>query len=838
MSTTNNAFVVKNGLVVNGNLITANNGQVGINNSSPDANVTITGTANVQGNVTITTTLTTPNVYATFVNATANVTAPLHYGNVIATYVNASSNVITTNVYATTVNASSNVVTTNVYATTVNATANVQTVNVYATTVNATANVQTATLFGNVIATTVNASSNVIATNVYATTVNASANVVTGNLIATTVNATANVQTVNVYATTVNATANIQTNTVYATNVTATNISGNISGNIVATVVNASANIGIGTIGAASNGVLITNAYITIGNTSVYTNVTSTNGYFGGNVTIVGSLTVTGTTTTACTASATANLTPSTSLTYYLGNSGLYWAGLYVGNVVSTNVYATTVNATANVITTNVYATTVNATANVQTVNVYANIVSANTLTSLANVVTINVISTTVNASSNVITTNVYATTVNATANVQTVNVYATTVNATANVQTATLFGNVVATVVNASSNIGIGTIGSANGFLANTTVITIGNSQVSATINSTTFSGTSANATLLNGQLGSYYTTATNITSGTLPWAQAPAGTVNTSGAFTFTGVQTYSAQSNFNANVSFGTSTFLYANGVLGSSQVLTSNATGGVYWSTVASSGGSVTSITAGNGLTASPSSPITTSGTLSVSAANGISVLSTGVTIVGSTSIFANTTGIQANVGWIAANNAGNFSNATNGLGMNGTASNANTLLNYTWNSPGQIGLTTANTGAFTTLSASGLTTHTANISMGGNYITSPGFQAYKEFVNAITISITTQTLDFSTTNIYNLTLASSTTLTFTNPSPSGTAYSVLLYCKQDATGSRVITWPASVKWPNGSAPTMSTTANKVDVFSFFTLDGGTTYLGALSLANTG
>jgi hypothetical protein len=46
-------FKVKNGLVVNTNLIFANNGQVGINNTTPDANLTITGTANISGNTTV-----------------------------------------------------------------------------------------------------------------------------------------------------------------------------------------------------------------------------------------------------------------------------------------------------------------------------------------------------------------------------------------------------------------------------------------------------------------------------------------------------------------------------------------------------------------------------------------------------------------------------------------------------------------------------------------------------------------------------------------------------------------------------------------------------------------
>lgn len=135
-------------------------------------------------------------------------------------------------------------------------------------------------------------------------------------------------------------------------------------------------------------------------------------------------------------------------------------------------------------------------------------------------------------------------------------------------------------------------------------------------------------------------------------------------------------------------------------------------------------------------------------------------------------------------------------------------------------------------------ANGVSTYFANIAMTNNHVTEPTFKAYREHVNAITISTTSQTLDLSTTNIFNLTLANSATLTFSNPPSSGTAYSLTLYCKQDATGSRTITWPAAVKWPNASTPTLSTGANKIDIFNFFTLDGGTTYVGALSLANVG
>jgi hypothetical protein len=63
-----------------------------------------------------------------------------------------------------------------------------------------------------------------------------------------------------------------------------------------------------------------------------------------------------------------------------------------------------------------------------------------------------------------------------------------------------------------------------------------------------------------------------------------------------------------------------------------------------------------------------------------------------------------------------------------------------------------------------------------------------------------------------------------------------AFSFTLVLTNDATPSRTITWPASVKWPNATVPTRTTTANKSDVYTFFTYDAGTTWWGNLSLYN--
>ena len=46
-----------------------------------------------------------------------------------------------------------------------------------------------------------------------------------------------------------------------------------------------------------------------------------------------------------------------------------------------------------------------------------------------------------------------------------------------------------------------------------------------------------------------------------------------------------------------------------------------------------------------------------------------------------------------------------------------------------------------------------------------------------------------------------------------------------------------TWPASVKWAGGSAPTLTQGETKVDVLVFITDDGGTTWRGAVSILDS-
>lgn len=78
---------------------------------------------------------------------------------------------------------------------------------------------------------------------------------------------------------------------------------------------------------------------------------------------------------------------------------------------------------------------------------------------------------------------------------------------------------------------------------------------------------------------------------------------------------------------------------------------------------------------------------------------------------------------------------------------------------------------------------------------------------------------TPTIDFSNGNFQKLRLGS-TTVTPTFTAPPGGAGEIVLIIQQDSGGSRTITWPSTVKWAGGSAPTLSTGASAYDYIKLF------------------
>jgi len=102
--------------------------------------------------------------------------------------------------------------------------------------------------------------------------------------------------------------------------------------------------------------------------------------------------------------------------------------------------------------------------------------------------------------------------------------------------------------------------------------------------------------------------------------------------------------------------------------------------------------------------------------------------------------------------------------------------------------------------------------------------------YDELRNNITAAAST-TINTALGNQFVISLGINiTTLTFTNVPANTRVYTMTLYLVQDATGGRTVTWPVSVKWPGGSAPTLTTTGTKQDIVTLTTYDGGSTWLG--------
>ncbi|MDB5322215.1 MAG: hypothetical protein JWN40_3846 [Phycisphaerales bacterium] len=97
-------------------------------------------------------------------------------------------------------------------------------------------------------------------------------------------------------------------------------------------------------------------------------------------------------------------------------------------------------------------------------------------------------------------------------------------------------------------------------------------------------------------------------------------------------------------------------------------------------------------------------------------------------------------------------------------------------------------------------------------------------AYKVDKDITLTDGSTTTWDQSLGDRASWTVGGARTLAFSN----ARAGTFILRLIQDGTGSRTVTWPASVKWPAGSAPTLSTAIGAVDIVSLYSPNGTTFY----------
>ena len=119
----------------------------------------------------------------------------------------------------------------------------------------------------------------------------------------------------------------------------------------------------------------------------------------------------------------------------------------------------------------------------------------------------------------------------------------------------------------------------------------------------------------------------------------------------------------------------------------------------------------------------------------------------------------------------------------------------------------IGASTASTGAFTTLSASGTATFSGAMSATAN--------AYMQ-IDALT-DASTIAVDMSVGNNFSVTLGGNRTLG--NPTNLTAGQSGVIFITQDGTGSRTLAYSSYWDFPSQTAPTLTTTANAVDVLVY-------------------
>ena len=87
------------------------------------------------------------------------------------------------------------------------------------------------------------------------------------------------------------------------------------------------------------------------------------------------------------------------------------------------------------------------------------------------------------------------------------------------------------------------------------------------------------------------------------------------------------------------------------------------------------------------------------------------------------------------------------------------------------------------------------------------------------------------LDMSAAQSFDLTITGATVIAFTNAPATANALSGFILRLVNG-GSAAVTWPATVDWPGGSAPTL--TVSGTDILVFTSDDQGATWRGAVAV----
>ena len=120
---------------------------------------------------------------------------------------------------------------------------------------------------------------------------------------------------------------------------------------------------------------------------------------------------------------------------------------------------------------------------------------------------------------------------------------------------------------------------------------------------------------------------------------------------------------------------------------------------------------------------------------------------------------------------------------------------------------------------------------APINMAGKQLTRPQLMDYRETIARPAVIARSLTLNLAAGNVFEVTMTDDVaSLIFANSPAVGIAGSCTLFLKQDQRGGRKLSWPGSIRWSGGKAPSISTGPNALDIFAFMTTNGGAIWYG--------
>jgi hypothetical protein len=307
---------------------------------------------------------------------------------------------------------------------------------------------------------------------------------------------------------------------------------------------------------------------------------------------------------------------------------------------------------------------------------------------------------------------------------------------------------------------------------------------------NGTASAWTSANPTLAVGEMGAETDTGRfKIGNGSTAW-----NSLGYSLGVSSKGAYSGATQYYVNDIVSYNNSSYICILASLGN---LPTNTT---YWNLLVLAG-SVSSVgqTFTGGIISVAGSPVTGSGTLALTVAG----TSGGVPYFSSSSAWASSAALASNALVIGGGAGAAPATTTTGTGILtflGTPSSANLAA------------------AVTDETGSGLLVFGTTPAL-----TNPTVTNYVETLYTANTG-TAITIDLANGTVQNLTLTGNATITMPT-AVAGKSFVIIL--SQDATGSRTVTW-STVSWPSATAPTVTSTASKRDIFSFFS--NGSSWFG--------